>query len=107
MTSRMRHLMTQAIGHRRLIGVDRTGSQTYAPARSEAASIIGGRLALAETVMVDEDGKQIANVAKLYTEAAISTGDLVSLDAREWSVVKVIERLNLRGERDHLEVYMK
>lgn len=107
MPSLMRHLMTQAIGHRALAGTDRKGSPTYAPARDEAASVIRGRLALAETVMVDEDGKQIANVAKLYTEAPVGLGDLIGHNGREWTVVKVIERLNLSGMRDHLEVYLK
>lgn len=107
MASLMRHLMTQAIGHRALTGIDRKGSPTYAPARDEAASAIPGRLALAETVMVDEDGKQISNIAKLYTEAAVGTGDLISHGGREWTVIKVVERLNLHGKRDHLEVYMK
>ena len=107
MASLMRHLMTQAIGHRSLAGTDRKGSPAYAPPRGEAAAVILGRLALAETVMVDEDGKQIANVAKLYTYTPVGVGDLIGHNGREWTVVKVVERLNLHGQRDHLEVYMK
>lgn len=107
MPSLMRHLMTQAIGHRALTGADRKGSPAYAPSRDETASVILGRLALAETVMVDEDGKQIANVAKLYTEASVGLGDLIGHNGREWTVFKVVERMNLHGKRDHLEVYLK
>ena len=53
------------------------------------------------------DGKQLNNIAKLYTQAAVGVGDLISFNHHEWSVVKVIERLNLKGQRDHVEAYMK
>lgn len=106
MSSIMRHLLTQAIGHRALTGNDRKGSPAYTPPRSQEALMIRGRIAMAETVLVGEDGKQINSIAKLYTEATVGLGDLIGHHDREWTVIKVIERLNHSGKRDHLEVYM-
>lgn len=101
------HLMRQDIGYRKFTGVDRTGSPGYDPPLASAPAVVKGRLALAETMLVDEDGKQLNNIARLYTQAAVGVGDLISLNHREWSVVKVVERLNLKGQRDHVEAYMK
>lgn len=101
------HLMRQDIGYRRFTGVDRTGSPAYDPPLTSGPAVIKGRLALAEIMLVDEDGKQLNNIAKLYTQAAVGVGDLISFNGRDWSVVKVVERLNLKGQRDHVEAYMK
>ena len=107
MASIMRHLLHHPVAHRTLVSAGRAGSPVHEPPRSQEASVIKGRIAMAETVLVGEDGKQVNCVAKLYTEAPIGLGDLIGHHGREWTVVKVIERLNLSGMRDHLEVYLK
>lgn len=107
MASIMKHLLTQPVSHRAFVETGKSGTPVYDPPISSPPTIIFGRIAMAETLLTDENGKQITSGAKLYTEHPVGLGDLIGYGGKEWIVIKVVERLKLRGERDHLEVSLK
>lgn len=98
------YLFTDDIQIRRLTGTNASGTKTYAPPRGQDPAIIKGRLEFSRKLIVKADGEQAVSEAVLYTDAALSPGDLVIYQGREWPVLAVPDKRSLFGGVDHQEV---